>query len=256
MKMDVKNHRILQHSLEILEFVATSSRPVTFKEICDVTDLPKSTVHNLVLTLSNLDFLTKKPNYSEYSIGLKCFEVGNSYLSSNPFYSMAKETTADVSDRSNETAHFAILNHTDVVYLYKYESKQPLRIASHVGKRIPAHATAIGKALLSGYSDEEIRGLYQDQELLSLTPNTITSLEMLLDQVRQIRITQLAYETEESSPYIKCIATPIWNRQHATIAALSISMPVYRGEENMDQMAGILMDAKHQLESILTTLDI
>ncbi|HIU74630.1 MAG TPA: IclR family transcriptional regulator [Candidatus Pelethocola excrementipullorum] len=203
-----------------------------------------------------MNFLVKKENYNEYSIGLKCFEVGNTYLSSNPFYSMAKDTTAEVSDRSNETAHFAILNGTDVVYLCKYESKQPLRIASHIGKRIPAHATAVGKALLCGFSDEEIRRLYEGKELVALTPNTITSLEMLLDQIRQIRVTQLAYETEESSPYIKCIATPIYNKKGATIAAMSISMPVYRVEENMEQLASILIDAKRHLESILTTLDI
>ena len=89
--MEPKNHRLLQCSLEIMKYISEQPKGVSFKEICTITDLPKSSVHNLVQTMCNMDFLQKKENYNEYRIGLKCFEVGNSYLSTNPFYSIAKE---------------------------------------------------------------------------------------------------------------------------------------------------------------------
>lgn len=251
-----KNHRLLQSALEIMEYISKQPKGVSFKEICTITDLPKSSTHNLVQTMCNLDFLQKKENYNEYRIGLKCFEVGNAYLSTNPFYSIAKEIVENVSVRCNQTSHFGILNGHDTIYLYKFDSNQPLRIASHTGKRIPAHATAIGKALLSGLSREQLLELYKDYPLQPMTEHTITSLEQLIIQIEEVRRTKTAYESEESSPYVRCIAVPIQNRIGNVIAAISVSFPIYQTELNADTFCTILFDAKHQLEASLVTLDI
>lgn len=253
--MNGKNHRLLEQSFEILNLIAAKGEPVSFKEICERIQLPKSTLHNLVQTLSNLNLLSRKEDSNKYTIGLKCFELGNAYLSSNPFYNMAKEVIEAASIKCNETTHFAILNGTDVVYLYKFDSTQPLRIFSHVGKRVPAHATAIGKALLSGYSDDEIRRMYSDPLLPSMTPNTITSVDVLLEQLREIRRTNIAYEKEESSPYIQCYAVPILNKQGFPVAGISISVPVYREENDTQKLVHLLLEAKEQLNNILRLYD-
>lgn len=251
-----KNHRLLQNALEILNYIAKESRFVSFKELCSFIDLPKSSVHNLVQTLCNMNYLLKKENYNEYGIGLNCFEVGNSYLTSNPFYSLAKQVLESMSVKSGETSHFGILDGTDVVYLYKFDSQQPLNIFSHIGKRIPAHAAAVGKALLTAYSDEEIKALYRDVKLQSLTPNTITDLDVLLEQIDEIRQLQFAYESEESTPYITCIATPIHNSAGNTVAAISISIPVFKKEERSEELKRLLYETKKKLETSLFTLNI
>lgn len=107
-----------------------------------------------------------------------------------------------------ETCHFAVLDGKDALYLFKEESPEPIRMISSAGKRIPAYSTAIGKALLSRYTDEEIRKMYSDG-LKKLTENTITDMDELLSQIRKIRVDKMAYETEESSHNITCIAVPI-----------------------------------------------
>lgn len=254
--MEQKNHRLLQCSLEIMKYISEQPKGVSFKEICTITDLPKSSIHNLVQTMCNMDFLQKKENYNEYRIGLKCFEVGNSYLSTNPFYSIAKEIVENVSVRCNQTSHFGILNGHDTIYLYKFDSNQPLRIASHTGKRIPAHATALGKALLSGFTNSELLELYKDYPLTPMTEHTITSLDELCAQVEEVRRTQTAYESEESSPYVRCIAVPVHNRIGRVIAAVSISFPVYQADINPEAYRDVLFEAKKQLEAPLMTLDI
>ena len=254
--MKPKNHRLLQCSLEIMKYISEQPKGVSFKEICTITDLPKSSVHNLVQTMCNMDFLQKKENYNEYRIGLKCFEVGNSYLSTNPFYSIAKEIVENVSARCNQTSHFGILDGHDTIYLYKFDSNQPLRIASHTGKRIPAHATALGKALLSGFTKAELLELYRDYPLQPMTEYTITSLDELCAQVEEVRRTQAAYESEESSPYVRCIAVPIHNRMGKVIAAVSVSFPIYQTDINPGAYRDILFEAKKQLEAPLMTLDI
>ena len=249
--MQAKNHRILEQSFEILNLISSKSKSVSFKEICENIELPKSTIHHLVQTLANLNLLSKNVDSGKFTIGLRCFEIGNAYLSSNPFYAMAKEVIEATSIKCNETTHFAILNGTDVIYLYKFDSTQPLRIFSHVGKRVPAHATAIGKALLSGYDDEKIHQMYPNPVLPSMTPNTITSVEVLLEQLKEIRRTNVAYEKEESSPYIQCFAVPILNKQGFPIAGISISVPLYREENDTQKLINLLLDAKEQLKNIL-----
>lgn len=250
--MQQKNHRLLENSLEILELIAQrTDDPISFKEICDHIDLPKSTIYHLVQTLVNLDFCQKDESTGEFTIGLRSFEVGNAYLSSNPFYVKAKEIIEAVSIKCNETTHFAILDGTDVVYLFKFDSSEPLRIFSYVGKRMPAHATAIGKALLSGYDDESIRRLYSGGALPSVTPNTITSVDTLVEQIKEVRKSHVAYEKEESSPYIQCYAVPVANKQGAPVAGISISIPIYREESAVKKLIPLLLEAKKQLESVL-----
>lgn len=254
--MEQKNHRLLQCALEILQYISVQPKGVSFKEICTITDLPKSSVHNLVQTMCNMDFLQKKENYNSYRIGLKCFEVGNAYLSTNPFYATARDIVESLSAHCNQTAHFGILNGHDTIYLYKFDSNQPLRIVSHIGKRIPAHATAIGKALLSGYSKSELSDLYKDYKLKPMTEHTITSFDALEAQIEEIRKTKIAYESEESSPYIRCMAVPIQNKEGIVIAAISISFPIYQDDLCTTVFRKALLDAKQQLETALMTYDI
>ena len=254
--MEQKNHRLLMRALTILEYIAKKPEGVSFKEICDISGLPKSSTHNLVQTLCNMNYLQKKGNYNEYQIGLKAFEVGSSYLSTNPFFSAAKGIVENISKECRQTAHLGILVGTDVLYLYKFDSNQSLRIASEIGKRMPAHATAIGKALLAGLSDEELQNLYSGYAFNHITKNTIVSFSVLLEQIENIRKTQFATEKEESSPFIQCIAVPILNRQKKTIAAISVSYPVYQKEADEEMYTNVLLEGKHLLENLLFSLNI
>ena len=74
-------------------------------------------------------------------------------------------------------------------------------------------------------------------------------------QIEEVRKTHRAYEAEESSPYVRCIAVPICNRIGNVIAALSVSFPIYQNTLNADTFKQVLFDAKRQLEAALLTLD-
>lgn len=84
-----------------------------------------------------------------------------------------------------------VLDQGNILYLEKVDSPQAIRLISRVGDRLPANATALGKALLSGLSDEEVRTLYA-AGLPRLTSHTVTELPQLLDQLAQIRSGALA----------------------------------------------------------------
>lgn len=249
--MGTTNHHILESAIKILNYVAEKERGVTFKEIYSELQIPKSTAYSLVQTFVNMEYLYKDNDTGRFTIGLKCFEIGNSYLGVNSLFLQAKEILEAISIKCNETTHFAVLDGTDIVYIYKFDSRQPIRIFSNIGKRMPAHATAVGKALLAAHSDEEIRNIYKGKELEKLTDNTITSLDILIQQLQEIRKSGVAFEKEESTPSVQCIGVAILSRQKKPAAGISIAIPTYRAPKKLDKFITLLFEAKKQMENML-----
>lgn len=248
--MTEKNHKILEKALSMLEYVAVE-RGNCLTEICNAVDIPKSTAHSLLNTFVNMGYM-KKDRSGQYSIDIKLFELGNRYVNNDSFLQAAREVLDAIVVEVDETAHLAILDGTDAVYVCKCDCSHTVRMVSFVGKRLPAHASAIGKALLSGYTDEEIRALYKDKQLERLTENSIRSIDVLLEQIADIRRQGFAKEHEESTPGVECIAMPIIGRNSGKVeAAVSISVPVFRSEGNVEKYRQPLLDARRSLEILL-----
>lgn len=248
--MSEKNHKILEKSLKILDYVSRNNG-VSLTEICNFVDIPKSSAHILLNTFVNMYYMKKDKN-GLYTIDVGLFELGTRYVDNNDFFTTAREVLEGIVNTIDETAHLAVLDGTDAVYVCKYECSHTVRMVSFVGKRLPAHGAAIGKALLSGRSDDEIRILYQGKTLEKFTANTIDSLDVLMAQLHEIRLSGFAVEHEESTPGVECIAVPIINRHTGQVeAAISISVPVSRSMGDMEKFKAPLMGAKRSLEILL-----
>lgn len=246
-----KNHRLLEKSLEILEYISLNPNGKNLTEVCRYVDMPKSTVYSLLRTFSNLNFMQKDDATGQYLLGLKAFEIGAQYTESKAYLRQGRSIVEKVSLACDETCHLVILDGIDVVYIYKYESSQAIRMISTIGKRTPAHATAVGKALLSGYSDDQIRSLYKNKQLNKLTENTITDIEVLIDQIHTIQVTGISFEKEESTPNVQCVAVPIQNKDGLVVTAISVSIPVFRVNDNMERYVEALLVGKHEFEMTL-----
>lgn len=248
--MAEKNHKILEKSLKMLEYVSRNSG-ATLTEICNAVEIPKGTAHSLLNTFVNMQYMKKDKN-SLYRVDVGLFELGTRYADNDNFFQTAREVLAEIVNKVGETAHLAVLNGTDAVYVCKQECTHAVRMISFVGKSLPAHASAIGKALLSGYGDEEIYALYQDKALEQLTPNTVYSTAVLIQQIHEVRQKGYALEHEESTLGVECIAVPITGRHSGIIeAAVSISVPVFRYEGNMEKFLEPLTAAKRSLEVLI-----
>jgi DNA-binding IclR family transcriptional regulator len=247
--MEKKGHRLLQSAFEILNAVADSNTSLGFKDICKLVPLPKSTIHNLVQTMLNAEYLQKDLT-GHYRIGIRCFKTGNAFRLSDPFTAHAREIVEELHRTCNENTCFAVLDRTDVVYIYEFDSTQVLRVYAHDEKRKPAHATALGKALLSGYTDEEIRALYPSEQLQIFTSKTLGSLNALIEHIREVRRTRVAYDLEETYPHVNCIAVPVMNSKGFPVAALSFTFPAFREEVTQEQLLALLQAAVKKMEEL------
>lgn len=252
--MSENGHRSLERALDIMEFVAASTKKVRLSEIYNTLDIPKGSCFTLVKTLTARKYLNFDAEAAVYSLGVKALEIGDTYLTNRSVNTVIYDEIRTLSVRLNETVHLAVLDGSDIIYILKHDSTHSVRMNSSIGKRTPALTTAVGKALMSQFSDEEIRRRLKENPVPRLTEHTITDEALLLEQLREIRRTSIAFETEESTLGIQCVATPVRNKSGVVAAGLSVAIPVFRTEQyDRESLAALLLDCSANISLLLGT---
>jgi IclR family transcriptional regulator, KDG regulon repressor len=190
---------------------------------------PKSTVHRLLATLEAAGYAVFDPPTARYILGSRVSKLGEQLNSQSPLLTFGVPVLEELTKECKEASHLAILEATEVVYISREESKEPVRISFGMGHRAPAHCTALGKVLLAGLTDAEIRMLYKNQSRLKRsTARTALSLDSLISEIARIRRDGVAYDNEEYMVGLRCIAAPVRNYSGRIVAAMSLSMFKHR----------------------------
>ncbi len=232
-----------QRALSVLELLSSSDVPLTFSEIGARLDYPRSSLFGLLNTLLDRHWLELDEQTRKYRLGVRTFEAGNAYLRSIDLVTIARPRMERIRDELDEIVQFSVLDGRHNVYLCKVEGGQNLRLASEVGRRLQAHATALGKMLLAGLSEEAFDRLDWPKPLERFTPHTITSIEALKAALAEARALGYTRDNEEHTIGVRCFAMPIRNHSGQTIAALSVSFPTVRFTEGRGQQALTLLQA-------------
>lgn len=214
-------------TVELLEYLAARhDDPARLREISDALDMPRSSAHALLRTLVSQGWVRSDPTGTLYGIGIRALLVGTSYLDSDPYLPLITPFLEDLRAELDETFHLGRLDGTDIVYLATRESKQYLRTASRVGRRLPAYATSLGKALLAERFGED-RDQHVPSALKRLTPKTITDRGVLDSTLDDVRVRGYACDDEENTTGLRCFAVPLRYCRPAQ-DAISASVPVNR----------------------------
>lgn len=247
-------NRTLQRGLTILELLSEHPDGLELHEIAKELALPKSSAHNLMQTLLALRYV-RLTAASRYQLTLKTFEVGAAVVQTTDVTQVLRQYMQQAFADCNETMHCGVLSGREVLYIDKIESTQSIRMASHVGIRMPLYATAMGKAFLAEMSNEEVRSLYPEAELPALTERTITHVDELIRQLDAIRRRGWAMEVQENAENVSCVGVAILGRDNRPAYALSISAPSFRmTEERLESCAALLRRAKRRIERVLRAL--
>lgn len=189
-------------------------------ELARRTDIPKATVSRLVKEMEREGFLERSG--TKLGLGLRLFELGQRASRRRSVREVALPFMADLREATGQTIHLAVLDGTEVVYVEILRGRDAPRFPSAVGRRLPAHATGIGKALLAG-SPREVVDAALAQGLARVGPRTITAPGTLRRQLKWIASSGIAYEHEESAPGVACVASAIGVDDGPPIAAISAS---------------------------------
>jgi DNA-binding IclR family transcriptional regulator len=217
--------------LDILALKADAG--ISLTELSNMLDMPKSSTHRYLVTLQELGLAERKGG-DRFCLGTKVIELAGSFLVKSDLRNESQEILNELSEKTGETIHLAVPTGTELVYIAKVESKHALGMSSHIGSRLPMHCTALGKAILA-FSNPELLNAVLSHPLEMRTPNTITSAEVLKDELLFVQSHGYAIDNEENEIGIRCVGAPVFDYTATPIAAISISVP--RSRLNQDRFA-------------------
>lgn len=229
--MAEKYVQTLERSLDILEVLAQAEEPLGVTEIGNRISLHKSTVHRILQTLCYRGYVDKEKESERYHLGIKIVELGIRFLNDLEIRKVASSYLSELAKSLDEVVNLVLPDDGEVVYIDKTESSHVVSMQSKVGRRAPMHCTAVGKAILSTYPEEEVLRIVEAKGMERQTPNTITEREKLLENLREIRESKIAVELEENEIGIICLGTPVFDYSGQVIGAVSVSGPATRMEE-------------------------
>jgi DNA-binding IclR family transcriptional regulator len=217
-----------ERALAIFELLSERERAYSFVEMTELLGYPRSSLHGLLRTLTDRSWLELDPNTRRYSLGIRAWQAGQTYLRTIELDKRAAPYMERVRDELDETVQLSILDGRYNIYIGKAEGGQRLGLASEVGRRLQAHATGLGKVLLSGLPDDDVSARFAGVTMEAFTPNTITDVASLLRELATIRARGHAEDNEEYTLGVRCIAVPVRDHQKPVAAAISVSVPTVR----------------------------
>ena len=207
----------------IIEIMSKEAEPLQLTVIAKECQLPPSTTHRLLETLCNLGY-AKCSIGGFYSLTPRLFNITSNAFTENSLFSVVKPHLDELSDLVNETVLLVLCDSTDVVYVYKnVKSIGSIQMGSRIGKRIPMHRTAAGKAILSDLSEAEVRHIFSRSDIRPATNHSITDVEELLCCLEIDRRRGYSMDNEENELGITCIGMTLGKPVDGTQYAFSVS---------------------------------
>lgn len=217
----------LRRGLRVLEAVAAHTDGVALSELARELGASRSTVHRFLSTLEDMGYVEQDAAGGQYHVGVRVLRLASGLFRGLPLRAAAHVDLADLVLATGETAQVCVLDGLEVVYLDEIDSPHPLRMNTYVGMRLPAHSTAVGKAILAFLPDGERQGLV-GWGLRARTARTITDPGALLDALANVREHGYAVDDEEDMVGVRCVAAPVFDMRQAVVAAIGIGAPAQR----------------------------
>ncbi|HHY38349.1 MAG TPA: IclR family transcriptional regulator [Clostridia bacterium] len=234
--------RILTDTLQVLELMAKERRGLTLNDFSTTLAMNKTRLFRILNTLSELDLVEQTGN--AYILGWRLFEIGQTVPYMRGFRLNTHEILRQLSDKVGETANLGILVDGEILFIDVAEADRTLSATFKIGSRLPAHLTSIGKAILSTWTNDEIRQFFGTRSLIRHTPYSIKSVSELISQLERFRNQGWALDDQEFAEGVRCVASCIRNHSGRCVAAVSISGPAARiTDERLNDIVPHLLEA-------------
>jgi DNA-binding IclR family transcriptional regulator len=239
--------------LDVLELLARHTRPVATMTIARECSIPKSSAHHLLNVMRARNFVTYYEADHAWGLGISVFEIGSAYLRTEPLQRLGRPILAELTQRTGETSHLAMLHGTEVLYIDKEQpSGSAPKLVTEIGVRLPAHLTAVGRAILAELAEAQVRALYANQPLVQRTGSGPTSIDALLRDLGDVRRRGYAFDNEMVTPGIACLACPVFSHEGVPAAALGVTyVAAQRSTADVELAAALVQELSARLSACL-----
>jgi len=223
----------LERAIAILRLFSRARRLIAAPEIVQELGIPRSTAHRLLQSLVELDLLRREPG-DFYATGHGILTLGFEHLASQPLTDVASPVLARLRDRTGCTAHLAVLDKRNTIYILRHLTPSPFTPTIGIGASVPAHATVMGRVLLLDTDPAAVRRLYRGvtlQKFTDRTPRTVDEFLGLLavDRARGYAVSEGFFGN------VAAIAAPVRNSIGDIVAG--ISLVAARGSDGAARMS-------------------
>lgn len=221
-----KGVQSVERAFLILELLGNADDHLGISELAEKGALPLATVHRLLTTLVGLGYVEQNPENNKYTLGVRALQLRGAIIGQLNLGYQAMPIMKTLMNRVNETVHLAVLNEGEIVYIERVEGLRTQGMYTRIGKRAPAHCTALGKAMLAHLPQQcWYHDVVERRGLKRFSPTTITQWEQLSAELTAIRERGYAIDNGETGEPVRCVAAPIHDYTGQVVAAVSISGP-------------------------------
>jgi IclR family acetate operon transcriptional repressor len=217
----------LQKAFAIIEALAGEAGSMSAAEVARTVQLPRATAYRMLCDLADAGYVLRETG-TGYRLSLKLLGLAHGALDRTDLRQVARPHLEMLRDRCRETVHLGVAENGRMVHIEKLEGSGPFTVSPRVGRSVPMHCTAMGKAVLAFLPSTDVPGIVARHGLSRHTANTIVSWHALADELSRVRRQGYAVSNEEYEQGVRCIGAPIWDYRGEARAALGVSTPAVR----------------------------
>ncbi|MEM7041965.1 MAG: IclR family transcriptional regulator [Pseudomonadota bacterium] len=224
---DTGGIQVLDRAITILEAVSEVDG-ITLTSIAHQTGTTTSTAHRILTTLETNGFVTMDRERKLWFIGVTAFQIGNGFLRNRKVVDLARPLMRDLMSEIGESVNLGVEDDGTIVYLAQIECHNPIRAFHRPGTRTTIHSSAMGKAIMSSWTDAAIRKLLEKVGMPGFTRKTLTDDRRFFADIEKTRERGWSFDDEEATVGMRCVAAAISNEFEEVVASVSISGPTTR----------------------------
>lgn len=211
----------LAKGLAIIEAFGASREFLTVSMAANIAEVSRASARRCLLTLTELGYLVKSG--PQFRPTPRMVRLGAAYFETAPLPQLAQAHLDRARDEIGESIALAVLENGHSMFVARAEAERIVSSVARIGRRLPAHACATGRVLLSSCSDAELDAYLAASNVAQSTPATVTDRTELKARIRQAAQDQMGFTDEELEEGMVSIAVPVKNHSGQIVAAMSMS---------------------------------
>ena len=221
----------LARGLLVIQSFTPQTPQMTISQLSVKTGLSRAAVRRCLYTLSKLGFAGVEDG-SRYALRPRMLTLSNTYSTSNSLSTTAQPILERMSTALRESFSVATLDGDDIVYIARSNVSRVMSEDLHIGSRLPAYCTSMGRVLLAYLPTEQLEEYLARVVLTAYTPRTVSSVEKLRLALRNVRRHGYALVDQEYEIGLRSLAVPVYSPSGRVIATINLSgsaprMPVF-----------------------------
>jgi len=218
---------MLEQARQVLALFSPSRTEIGMLEGAELLGRSKSTVSRWLIAMEDAGFLEREGEVGKYRLSMRLAALGEVARQSTSLQRLARPVLARLAQETGETVNLVGLSGSAAINLEVVESPRPVKHVGWLGRRLPLHATAAGKALLAWRPGEEIDQVIRSG-LEAFTPDTITNPLELREALNEVRRRGYADAVGELEVDLVGLAAPVRDPSGGVVASLTVSAPLSR----------------------------